>query len=235
MDDVLLLLVGASTLAILHTLVPDHELPLAMIGRAQRWSIKRMCGFTCIAGIIHISISMAIGVLALFVSYSLAGQIAGTAAMISGFMLIGFGSIYAVLGWRRKGHGHKHGSKYAAHAHGCPPPGSGVKLDSEGKPVFGGATWLAAIVGMAPCFTLIPVLFQAIWYGTTVVLATMVVYAVSTISMMMITASLMLKTITFLTKMQKIEKYIEVIAGLIILAVGLYVIIPALIQGPHVH
>jgi cytochrome c biogenesis protein CcdA len=54
--------------------------------------------------------------------------------------------------------------------------------------------------------------------------------------MMMITASLMLKTITFLTKMQKIEKYIEVIAGLIILGVGLYLILPELLFGvAHTH
>lgn len=242
MSQTLVLMASASVLAILHTLVPDHELPLAMIGRAQNWTIKKMAGVTLIAGAIHISVSMAIGVLAIVVSTRLAKEVAMKAHMISGFLLLAFGLVYTILAWRRKGHGHSHGgighshgSKYAAHPHGRPPPGSGIKLDSEGKPIITGSAWLVAIVGIAPCFTLIPVLLQALWYGTTTILLVMVVYAVSTIGMMVILTSMALKTITFITRLTKIEKYVEIIAGLIILAVGLWVVLPDLLRQPHVH
>ncbi len=242
MDQTLVLMASAAVLAILHTLVPDHELPLAMIGRAQNWTVKKMAGVTLIAGVIHISVSMGIGVLAMIFTTQLAKTVATAAQMISGFLLVAFGLIYTILAWKRKGHGHSHGgighshgSKYAAHAHGRAPPGSGINLDSKGKPVISGSAWLVAIVGIAPCFTLIPVLFDAMWYGTTTILSVMVVYAISTIGMMVILTSIALKTITFITRLAKIEKYIEIIAGLIILAIGLWVVLPSLIGQPHVH
>lgn len=242
MDQTVVLMISAATLAILHTLVPDHELPLAMIGRAQNWTVKRMAGVTLIAGVIHISVSMTVGVIAIVLSTALAEQIAATAHQISGLLLVGFGVVYTILAWRRKGHGHSHGglghshgSKYAAHAHGRAPAGSGIKIDSEGKPVISGSAWIVAIVGIAPCFTLIPVLLQSLWYGWATILLVMIVYAVSTIGMMVILTSIALKTITFLTKLAKVEKYVEIIAGLIILAVGLWVALPDLIGQQHVH
>jgi len=242
MDIPWFLMSSAAVLAILHTLVPDHELPLALIGRAQNWTIKKMAGVTLVAGAIHISVSMAVGVLAIVVSTQLAEQVAGTAHQISGWLLVAFGVVYTILAWRRRGHGHSHGgighshgSKYAAHAHGRAPRGSGIQIDSEGKPVISGSAWIVAIVGIAPCFTLIPVLLQSLWYGWNVILLVMIVYAVSTIGMMVILTSIALKTITFLTKLTKVEKYVEIIAGLIILVVGLWVALPDLIGQPHVH
>lgn len=94
---------------------------------------------------------------------------------------------------------------------------------------------MVAIVGIAPCFTLIPVLLSALWYGTHTILLVMVVYAISTIGMMVILTSIALKTITFITKLTKVEKYVEVIAGLIILVVGLWILTPDLLHKPHVH
>jgi len=235
LDQTLVLMASAAVLAILHTLVPDHELPLAMIGRAQNWTIKKMAGVTLIAGAIHISVSMGVGVLAIVVSTQLAQQVTKTAHTISGLLLVAFGAIYTILAWRRKGHGHSHGSKYAAHAHGRPPPGSGIKVDSNGKPVISGSAWIVAIVGIAPCFTLIPVLLQSLWYGTHTILLVMVTFAVSTIGMMVILTSIALKTITIITRLTKIEKRVEIIAGLIILAVGLWIVLPDIIGTPHVH
>jgi cytochrome c biogenesis protein CcdA len=73
------------------------------------------------------------------------------------------------------------------------------------------------------------------WYGTTTILLVMLVYAVSTIGMMVILTSIALKTIEFITRLAKVEKYVEIIAGLLILAIGLYIVVPELLAGPHVH
>jgi len=243
MDEATLGLMAATvTLAVLHTLIPDHEIPLAMIGRAQNWAVKKMAGVTLVAGAIHVSVSMGVGVIALVLSTALAEKVSTTAHQISGFLLVAFGVVYSILAWRRKGHGHSHGglghshgSKYAAHAHGRAPRSSGVKVDSGGKPIITGSAWVVAIVGIAPCVTLIPLLVRATLYGPTTTLLVMVVYAVSTIGMMVILTSIALKTITFLTKLAKIEKYVEIIGGLIILAVGLWVVLPDLLFPGHTH
>ena len=246
------LAVSAASLAILHTLLPDHELPLAMIGRAQKWSIKKMAGVTLVAGTIHISVSVIIGIIALAVSSLLAQRIALTAHRISGIFLMGFGIVYSILAWRR-GHVNEHSNGEAwdshvpydthqtdqgrhsplhshRHSHASPE----VDKGSDGKAVSG-ATWIVAIVGIAPCFTLIPVLVDAMWFGTSTVLLVMFVYAVSTIGSMVVLTSIALKTITFLTKLERIERHIEILAGIVILAVGLYVVLPDMLFPAHSH
>lgn len=231
MDATLVLTISAASLAVLHTLIPDHELPLAMIGRAQNWTIKKMAGITVIAGLIHISVSMAIGVIAIVVSTVLAQQVAVTAHRISGILLIGFGLVYSLLGWRRKhGHVHLHDHKNSNHH-----SESKTKPSSNGKATIGGGAWLVAIVGIAPCFTLLPVLIDAMWFGTATVLWVMFVYAIFTIGSMVFLTSIALKTITFLTKLERIERHIEILAGLVILVVGLWIVLPEILFPGHIH
>lgn len=216
-----MLMVSAALAAILHTLVPDHEIPLAMIGRAQNWTVKKMAGVTLVAGVIHISVSMGIGVLALLASVVLAQHVARSAQQVSGFLLIAFGLLYAFLSWKRKrgGHSHFHGSEHDAHH-----PHE-IEVDSAGRPVVGWGAWIVAIVGIAPCFTLIPVLVAAVPYGVTVTLWVMLSYAVATIGMMVTLTSIALKAIQYVTRLEKIEKHLEILAGFVIFIVGVWLIL----------
>jgi len=252
-ETILVLTISSATLAILHSLLPDHEIPLAMIGRAHRWSIKRMAGVTLIAGVIHISVSMAIGAIAIGLSSILAQQIALSVHRISGIFLIGFGLIYSFLAWKRKhvhghshaeiGHQHPHSNNHAdddnddQHTHPDEHDllASATPIGPEEKTGIGWGTWLAAIVGIAPCFTLIPVLINAMWFGTTVIMWVMFVYAISTIGAMVILTTTAMVTIAFLTRLEKIERRIEILAGLVIFAVGLYVVLPELLFPAHRH
>jgi len=222
--DQLTLLVLSATAAITHTLIPDHEIPLAMIGRARNWSIKKMAGITLIAGAIHISISMTLGVVAVVMAMAVESAegwaIAGE--KISGSLLLAFGIIYMILAWRRKGgHGHVHGVKHGAHTHGR---SALEKKGSDGKPIFSAGWWIVAIVGIAPCVTLIPVMFAAIPYGTQTTLWVMFVYAVSTMVMMVLLTCIALKAIRYITRLKKIERHLELSIGAVLSIVGLYIL-----------
>ena len=226
MDPTLVLMVSAAISAILHTLVPDHEIPLAMIGRTHNWTLRKMAGVTLIAGVIHISVSMGIGAIALIASAALSQLIANSAQQISGLLLIAFGSIYAFVSWRRKkgGHFHSHGHNQVNHSHENIHPEHKHMISEKNSKVGWGA-WIVAIVGIAPCFTLIPVLIAAVPYGTTTTLLVMFSYAIATIGMMVILTSIALKTIQYVTKLHKIEKHMEILAGLVILLVGIWLIL----------
>lgn len=212
METTTILMISAAIAAILHTLVPDHEIPLAMIGRAQNWTVKRMAGVTLIAGVIHISVSMGVGAVALLASIALAQYVAESAQYISGFLLIAFGLVYAFMSWKRKhgGHSHSHGSKH-------------YELPHESSISLG--AWIVAIVGIAPCFTLIPVLVAAVPYGLTTTFWVMLSYAVATIGMMVTLTSIALKAIEYVTRLEKIEKHLEIFAGAVIFAVGVWLIL----------
>jgi nickel/cobalt transporter (NicO) family protein len=226
MDATIVLMISAAISAILHTLVPDHEIPLAMIGRTQNWSMKKMAGVAVIAGVIHISVSMGVGVIALVASTALSKFIANSAQQISGVLLIGFGLIYAGISWKRKqgGHWHTHGHNDSLHNHDNDDP-QHQHVSSENCSKIGWGTWMVAIVGIAPCFTLIPVLIAAVPYGTTTTLLVMLSYAVSTIGMMVVLTLIALKTIQYISKLHRIEKHMEILAGLVILAVGVWLIL----------
>ena len=225
LDPTLVLMVSAAVSAILHTLVPDHEIPLAMIGRTQNWTLKKMAGITLIAGVIHISVSLGIGAIALIASAALSRFIADSTQQISGLLLIAFGSIYAFVSWKRKqgGHWHSHGHNQIEHS----PMHVHSEQDviSGKKSEVGWGAWIVAIVGIAPCFTLIPVLIAAVPYGATTTLLVMLSYAVATIGMMVILTSIALRTIQYVTKLHRIEKHMEILAGLVILLVGVWLIL----------
>jgi len=183
-----------------------------MIGRAQNWGIKAMTLWTLVAGVIHISISMVIGFIAVGVSMALAQYIANTAHIVSGSLLMAFGAVYAFLAWKGKhthmhshsdehGHPHSHDSTQETHTNG-----SGTSVGSKGKSVFrsGGASMIAGVVGMAPCFTLIPVLVAAVPYGTETIIWVMLTFATATIGMMILMANIAFKPITYIVKLTKI-------------------------------
>ncbi|MCW3986122.1 MAG: hypothetical protein NWE91_06920 [Candidatus Bathyarchaeota archaeon] len=225
MSTTVILMISAAVAAILHTLVPDHEIPLAMIGRANNWTMKRMVGVTIVAGILHISVSMGIGIVALLVSVTMSQFIANSAQQISGFLLIAFGLAYALLSWKRKigGHSHSHGSDQPEHLHehGLHKP----KAGRLGKNKIGWGAWVTAIVGIAPCFTLIPVLIAAVPYGATTTLLVMLSYAIATIGMMVVLTSIALKAIQYITRLERIEKHMEILAGIVISSVGIWLIL----------
>ena len=214
MDPTLILVVSAAVAAVLHTLVPDHEIPLAMIGRAQGWTVKKMAGVTLVAGLIHISVSMGFGALALFASITLAQHVAESAQQVSGFLLMAFGIAYASLSWKRKHGGHSHGSNHAKHNFG-----------SAKNPDVSWGAWIVAIVGIAPCFTLIPVLVAAVPYGAATTFWVMLSYAVATIGMMVVLTSVALKAIEYVTRLEKVERQLEMLAGLVIFLVGVWLIL----------
>lgn len=224
MDPTVILTISATLSAIFHTLVPDHEIPLALIGRTHNWTIKKMAAVTLIAGLIHISVSMGIGLIAIIASVSLSRFIANSAQQISGFLLVVFGSVYVFVSWKRKQGGHRHYHKpnqteSPDHIHSK----RGVISVKNSK--IGWGAWIVAIVGIAPCFTLIPVLIAAIPYGATTTLVVMLSYAVATIGMMVILTSITLKTIQYVTKLHRIEKHMEMLVGFVILIVGVWLLL----------
>jgi len=227
MDSTVMLMISAALAAILHTLVPDHEIPLAMIGRAQNWTVKKMAGITLIAGAIHISVSMGIGVIALIASVTLSQFVANSAQQISGFLLIVFGIAYAFFSWRRKRGGHSHSHPHSHVEHRVVHASHETKIEKDGtkESTVSWGAWIVAIVGIAPCFTLIPVLVAAVPYGVTTTLLVMLSYAIATIGMMVILTSIALKAIEYVTRLTRIEKHMEILAGVVIFAVGVWLLV----------
>ena len=104
-----ILLVSTASIAFFHALAPDHWMPFVAIGKAQKWSKMRLLWITFISGLGHVGISVAVGMIGIFLGFSLSQLkgIEGHRGEIVLWLLIGFGLAYMIWGIK-KGKEHRH-------------------------------------------------------------------------------------------------------------------------------
>ena len=113
-----LLLVGAvATVGVLHTIVPDHWLPIALIARERGWSRAETARAALQAGTGHVVSTLVIGLAVWAAGVAVAQRFGQFVDAASGIALIGFGGWVAFSVWRElhPTGGHQHGH---SHAHG---------------------------------------------------------------------------------------------------------------------
>jgi ABC-type nickel/cobalt efflux system permease component RcnA len=154
-----LLLVGAvAAVGVLHTIVPDHWVPITLIARQRGWSKTETARASLVAGTGHVLSTLLIAVVVWVAGVAAAKRFGGWVDTITSLALIGFGgwiAISALLEMRRGGgHGHAHGHG-RAHSHGG-PTGEGVhgperrRIETHDGPV----NLSIYETGMAPHFRL---------------------------------------------------------------------------------
>jgi hypothetical protein len=113
------LLIGAvAVVGVLHTVVPDHWVPITLIARQRSWSMAETARAAVMAGTGHVVSTLAIALVVWIAGVAVAtrfGQIIDTAASIA---LVLFGGWIAISAWRelRGGQAHSHGHGHS-HAH----------------------------------------------------------------------------------------------------------------------
>jgi hypothetical protein len=119
----LLLIAAVPAVGVLHTMVPDHWVPITLIARQRGWSKGETARAALQAGIGHVLSTLAIALLVWFAGVAAAarfGHFVDTAASLA---LIAFGGWIAISAWRelRGGaghhHGHGHTHDFSCHSH----------------------------------------------------------------------------------------------------------------------
>ncbi len=204
------LIVSTASIAFLHALAPDHWLPFIMIGRAQKWSIKKLIFVTFIAGIGHVGSSVLLGLVGLFIGMELS-KLEGLEALrgdVGLWLLIGFGVAYALWGLKHAKHPHKHEI---------------VDEKILNKKVV--TVWtLFAIFVLGPCEPLIPLFFISLKFNLAGIIAVTVVFSVMTWIMMIAQALIGYLGIQ-IVKLEKLEKYSHTIAGIVIALTGVFILV----------
>lgn len=107
-----LLLVGAVVgVGILHTIVPDHWVPITLIARQQGWSRRETAQAALKAGTGHVLSTLFIGLVVWIAGVTFATRFGNIVSVVSSVALIGFGGWIAISSLRemRSAHGHGHG------------------------------------------------------------------------------------------------------------------------------
>ncbi len=209
-----LVLVGAvAAVGVLHTMVPDHWLPIALIARQRRWSRAQTARAALGAGTGHVLSTLLIGVLVWLAGVAFATRFGSLVSLCSSLALIAFGGWIAVASLRELrehagGDGH-------AQDHGHDSPASS-------------RTALLLILGSSPMVEGIPAFFAAAKFGPALIAAMAAVFAVATIAtyiLLCVYSTAGLQRVT----LGPIERYGEVLSGSLIMLVGFaFLIWPAL-------
>src|SRR5215469_6900525 len=122
----LLLVAAVGVVGVLHTIVPDHWVPITLIARQRGWSKGETARAALQAGTGHVLSTLLIASMVWLAGVPVAtrfGHIVDTAASVA---LVVFGLWFALSAWRglrgRGGHGHSHSHSHGlSHAHDFEP------------------------------------------------------------------------------------------------------------------
>jgi nickel/cobalt transporter (NicO) family protein len=174
-------LLAAAGVALGHAVLPDHWVPLAVIGRTRRYPLGRIARLSGLAGVAHVLVSLALGAVIIVIGLQFRAQIEHAQDAIVGLLLIGTGVAFAVVELTGRGHGHSHDHEHGhAHAH---DPGHEPAPGAPRSRLHGLAS-IAVPFGAAasPDLTILPVFLAATAVGTGAAIGSLVVFAVVTVA-----------------------------------------------------
>jgi hypothetical protein len=113
-DRAEVVLVGAvAAVGVLHTIVPDHWVPITLIARQRGWSRAEVARAALIAGAGHTISTLAIGLVVWVAGVAFATRFGNAVSTMASVALIAFGAWVAFTSLRElrvgDGHGHRHG------------------------------------------------------------------------------------------------------------------------------
>jgi ABC-type nickel/cobalt efflux system permease component RcnA len=228
-----LLLIGAvAAVGVLHTMVPDHWVPITLIARQQGWSRRQTVNAALKAGTGHVLSTLLIAAVVWIAGVAFAQRFGHYVDTASSLALIGFGGWIAISSLMEMrgagGHGHSHGQaehhQHHDHDHGHTHSEDGHHHDDgarpAGKPKISSSTALLLILGSSPMVEGIPAFFAAAKYGVGLILLMSAVFAMTTIATYVVLCVYSAAGLQRVT-LGPLEKYGEVLSGAFIVLVGI--------------
>jgi nickel/cobalt transporter (NicO) family protein len=116
-----LLLSATVAVAVVHSILPDHWVPLAVVGRTQRWGLGRVARVSALAASGHVLASLVLAGIVALIGLQFRQQIEAQQGHIVGAVLALTGVGFLIWGLTGHGHPHSHGGEPGAgHAHDEP-------------------------------------------------------------------------------------------------------------------
>ncbi len=63
MESVWIILLGSFALSVVHAAIPNHWLPLVLLGKTEQWSNRQLAAFSAVTGLAHTLSTVFIGIL----------------------------------------------------------------------------------------------------------------------------------------------------------------------------
>ena len=226
LTSIFLLLGAAGVVAILHSILPDHWVPLAVVARTQRWSLLHVGRVTLLASLGHVITSLVLGGFVALIGLQFQHEIETQQGHIVGAVLVLTGIGFFIWGLVGHGpHGHHHDEDHAhdhelGHKHGHPHEHE-HSLRKE-QSLIKRLAAIAVPFGMAasPDLTILPVALAASAVGTVAVVSVLSVFAIFTIATF-ISLTVIATLAGYQIKGDWLEKNANTITSLVLIAIGI--------------
>ncbi|MBV8171317.1 MAG: hypothetical protein JO219_05225 [Candidatus Eremiobacteraeota bacterium] len=198
-----LLLSAVAVIGILHTIVPDHWAPIAVLARQQGWTRRHTAWTAAGAGLGHTLSTLLIGAFAWIAGIAAAARYGHYVNILSGVALIAFGAWIAISSLREARE-------------------SEEQLESEAAAqarTIATRTSIMLIVGSSPSVEALPTFFAAAPHGVYAELLLALVFAATTIGTYVVTTLVSTAGLERL-RISALERYGEVISGAFVALVG---------------
>jgi nickel/cobalt transporter (NicO) family protein len=164
------LLAAAAGVGFGHAILPDHWVPLALVGRTRRYPLTRVARLSGLAGVTHVLVSVVLGAVIIAVGLQFRSTVQSAQDAIVGGLLIATGVGFAALELSGRGHGHSHDRPHHSRHHHDHSRMHGLAAVMV---PFGAAA--------SPDLTILPVFLAAATVGVATAVASLAIFAAVTI------------------------------------------------------
>lgn len=183
------LIAAAAGVGFGHAILPDHWVPLAIVGRTRRYPLARVARVSSLAGIAHVTVSLLLGAVIIAIGLQFRSTIEHAQNAIVGGLLVATGVAFIGLELSGRGHGHAHDHGHERdHEHVHDPGHEPHHHDHDHPAAQGGSLrGLAGIMvpfgaAASPDLTILPVFLAAAAVSAGTAVVSLIAFALVTIS-----------------------------------------------------
>lgn len=216
-----LLLGAAGAVAVLHSILPDHWVPLAVVGRTQHWSLFHVARVSALASAGHVLASVVLAGIIAAIGLQFQQQLDTQQGHIVGAVLVLTGLGFLIWGLTGRGHAHNHAHGHDHHGPGGSQEDAHATADANQQTLGRRLAAIAVPFGVAasPDLTILPVALAASAIGRGTVAGVLVVFAVFTIATFV--GLTMLSTLAgYQIKGEWLERNANTITAIVLIAIG---------------
>ena len=178
------LLAAAAGVGFGHAVLPDHWVPLAVLGRARRYPLSKIARLSGLAGVAHVLLSIVLGAVIVAIGLQFRSAVSSAQDAVIGGLLIATGLGFGALQATGRGiatttttttthHDDHHDDHGHGHVHADPEAGHGIGRLAAIMVPFGAAA--------SPDLTILPVFLAATTAGVATAVGSVVIFGAVTI------------------------------------------------------
>jgi hypothetical protein len=219
------LIAAAAGVGFGHAILPDHWVPLAVVGRTRRYPAARVARLSGLAGVAHVFVSLLLGGVVIAIGLQFRSAIQHAQDTIVGVLLLGTGVAFVIYELSGRGHSHArdhqrgdehdHGHDHEDAAGHRPRTGGGMRGLASIMVPFGAAA--------SPDLTILPVFLAASATGTGAAIGSLVAFAAVTIATI-VGLTLLATFGGYQVRGQWLERQGNAITGAVLIVIGALVL-----------